>query len=87
VVAVVIKYADNILKGFATSISIVLSCVASIFIFALYPKNLFIAGTALVIVAVFIYSIFPYKERRLLRREESQQNMVNARELLPIVKS
>jgi len=63
VVAVVIKYADNILKGFATSIAIVVSCVASIFIFGLFPKLLFIAGTALVIGAVVIYSVFPYKKK------------------------
>ena len=32
-VAMVVKYADNILKGFATSLSIILSCVASYFLF------------------------------------------------------
>jgi len=33
IVAVVIKYADNILKGFACSLAIVLTCILSIFIF------------------------------------------------------
>ena len=32
-VAAVIKYADNILKGFSTAGSILLSCIASIYIF------------------------------------------------------
>merc|ERR1711997_147389 len=32
-VAVVVKYADNILKGFACSLAIIITCVASIFIF------------------------------------------------------
>lgn len=32
-VATVIKYADNILKGFSTAGSILLSCIASIYIF------------------------------------------------------
>ncbi|KAI1726455.1 nucleotide-sugar transporter domain-containing protein [Ditylenchus destructor] len=64
VVAVVIKYADNILKAFATSISIVVSCVASIFLFALYPQLLFVLGAALVIGAVVIYGIFPYKAKK-----------------------
>lgn len=57
------QYADNILKGFATSIAIVVSSVASIFLFAVYPKMLFILGAALVIVAVVIYGTFPYKAK------------------------
>lgn len=61
VVAVVIKYADNILKAFATSISIVVSAIAAIFLFKLIPKLMFIGGAALVIGAVVLYSIFPYK--------------------------
>jgi len=32
-VAMVVKYADNILKGFATSLSILFSCVVSYFLF------------------------------------------------------
>ena len=33
IVAIVVKYADNILKGFSTSLSIIISCVASVFLF------------------------------------------------------
>lgn len=57
----VIKYADNILKGFATSIAIIVSAVASIWLFNVWPRWLFIVGAALVIAAVFIYGVFPYK--------------------------
>merc|ERR1712129_189734 len=32
IVAVVVKYADNVLKGFATSFSIILSCIISFFV-------------------------------------------------------
>ncbi|KAI1726459.1 nucleotide-sugar transporter domain-containing protein [Ditylenchus destructor] len=64
VVAVVIKYADNILKEFATSLSIIVSCIASIFIFALYPRLLFVLGAALVIGSVIIYGVFPYKVKK-----------------------
>ena len=32
-VAVVVKYADNILKGFACSLAIIISCVVSVFAF------------------------------------------------------
>mmetsp|Transcript_44345 Transcript_44345/g.100242 ORF Transcript_44345/g.100242 Transcript_44345/m.100242 type:complete len:181 (-) Transcript_44345:475-1017(-) len=37
-VAMVVKYADNILKGFATSLSIIISCVASFFLFNFVVK-------------------------------------------------
>ena len=39
-VAVVIKYADNILKVFATSISIILSCFASYYLLGDFQPNL-----------------------------------------------
>ncbi|KAJ1823158.1 UDP-galactose transporter Gms1 [Coemansia sp. RSA 2599] len=55
IVAVVVKYADNILKGFATSISIILSCLASVFIFDFHVSAVFVAGTALVIYATYLY--------------------------------
>ena len=44
VVAVVVKYADNILKGFAASFSIITSCVLSYFFFDFRPNLLFIMG-------------------------------------------
>ncbi|KAJ2313631.1 UDP-galactose transporter Gms1 [Coemansia sp. RSA 2611] len=56
VVALVVKYADNILKGFATSISIILSCLASIWLFDFHITPTFISGTALVIYATYMYS-------------------------------
>ena len=63
-VAVVMKYADNIIKGFATSIAIVLSTVLSIFLFGFELKPLFIVGSALVISAVYIYSLPPSQPNR-----------------------
>ncbi|VDK38633.1 unnamed protein product [Anisakis simplex] len=62
-VAVVIKYADNILKAFATSIAIVVACIASAAFFGFRPTIMFVGGAALVIGAVFLYSLFPYKKR------------------------
>jgi UDP-sugar transporter A1/2/3 len=56
VIAAVIKYADNILKGFATSISIILSSVVSYFFLKDFvPNALFMCGSFLVIAATFIY--------------------------------
>jgi UDP-galactose transporter len=57
IVAMVIKYADNILKGFATSLSIILSTVASIFIFNFVPTIYFLLGSILVFLATYLYSM------------------------------
>ena len=56
IVAMVIKYADNILKGFATSLSIILSTVASVFIFNFVITIYFLIGSALVFFATYLYS-------------------------------
>lgn len=56
-VAVVVKYADNILKGFATSFSIVVSTVMSVYLFGFHVDVLFALGTGLVIGAVYMYSL------------------------------
>ena len=58
VVAVVVKYADNILKGFATSAAIILSCIASMYFFEFHLTYLFTAGAFLVIMSVYMYSKF-----------------------------
>ncbi|KAJ2234288.1 UDP-galactose transporter Gms1 [Coemansia sp. RSA 1722] len=55
VVAVVVKYADNILKGFATSVSIVLSCLASVVLFDFHVSFMFVVGAMLVIYATYLY--------------------------------
>lgn len=55
-VAVCIKYADNIAKNFATSIAIVISTVASVYIFDFQPTASFLVGAALVISSIFLYS-------------------------------
>ncbi|KAJ0179297.1 hypothetical protein K1T71_005009 [Dendrolimus kikuchii] len=61
IVAVVVKYADNILKGFATSVAIVISCVASIYIFDFVLTVQFAIGTILVIGSIFLYGYVPKK--------------------------
>ncbi|XP_049649302.1 UDP-galactose translocator isoform X4 [Accipiter gentilis] len=54
-VAVVVRYADNILKGFATALSILASTVASVHLFGFRPRGPFLAGTAMVLAAVYLY--------------------------------
>ncbi|XP_051525776.1 solute carrier family 35 member A3a [Myxocyprinus asiaticus] len=56
VIAAVIKYADNILKGFATSLSIILSTLISYFWLEDFePTSVFFLGTLFVIMATFLY--------------------------------
>lgn len=64
-VAVVVKYADNILKGFATSLAIVISCVASIYLFAFNLTLQFSFGAALVIGSIFLYGHVPSAKPQL----------------------
>lgn len=56
VTAMVIKYSDNILKGFATSLSIVLSFLASIALFDFQITFTFILGSVVVLIATWLYN-------------------------------
>lgn len=71
-VALVVKYADNILKGFATSLSIIISCVASIYLFEFKLTVQFALGALLVIGAIFLYGYSP-KSSKPLSKSPSQQ--------------
>ncbi|KAN0098570.1 udp-galactose transporter-like protein [Hyaloscypha variabilis] len=55
-VAMCINYADNIAKNFATSISIVLSFLFSVWFFEFQVTLNFVVGTAVVIFATYLYS-------------------------------
>lgn len=57
IVALVVKYADNILKGFATSISIILSSVVSVWLFNFSVSGSFLLGAAFVIYATYLYGL------------------------------
>nr|AKN21637.1 slc35a-1 [Schmidtea mediterranea] len=66
VIAVVIKYADNILKGFATSISIILSSIFSYYILSDFiPNTFFLIGTTFVLIATFLYGYTPKPSNEL----------------------
>ena len=63
IVATVVKYADNVLKVFAASFSIVLSSVISAILFDFHPTSSFLLGATLVILATILYAA-PEKKRR-----------------------
>ncbi|KAI0064542.1 hypothetical protein BV25DRAFT_1989825 [Artomyces pyxidatus] len=56
ITALVIKYADNIMKGFATSLSIVISFLASVALFHFRITASFIVGASVVLAATWLYS-------------------------------
>src|SRR5262249_12482128 len=58
-VAIVVKYADAVVKGFATSASIILLSIASLTLFPEQSKSLssgFLLGSIIVVVSIFNYS-------------------------------
>ncbi|KAL3910831.1 MAG: hypothetical protein SGILL_007535, partial [Bacillariaceae sp.] len=64
IVAVVVKYADNVLKVFATSFSIVVSCVLSAIFFDFHASFGFVVGAGLVVLSTILYSQPEKKKRR-----------------------
>lgn len=57
-VAAVMKHADNVLKGFATSISIILSTILSFLLFDNFnPSTNFYIGATIVITSTILYSM------------------------------
>lgn len=62
IVALVVKYADNILKGFATSLAIIVACIFSMYFFDFTINILFVVGTMFVMCSIFLYSYS--KERK-----------------------
>ncbi|CUA74954.1 UDP-N-acetylglucosamine transporter [Rhizoctonia solani] len=56
ITAIVIKYSDNIMKGFATSLSIVLSFLASVALFDFRITLAFVIGSSTVLAATWMYN-------------------------------
>jgi len=69
-VAIVVKYADNILKGFATSISIIVCSACSyLFLDDVRPGDFYLVGTTLVIGATVLYSVAEQRHAHKVSRE------------------
>ncbi|KAG6829582.1 hypothetical protein H0H87_010823 [Tephrocybe sp. NHM501043] len=73
VTAIVIKYSDNILKGFATSLSIVLSFLASVFLFDFHITLSFIIGASTVLSATWMYNQPAGKEPVITLTRQSEK--------------
>lgn len=55
----VMRYADNILKGFATSLSIIISCIVSVYLFDFNLTVQFVIGVGIVIGSTYLYGHVP----------------------------
>lgn len=77
------QYSDNILKGFATSLSIVLSSVASVALFNLRITPPFLAGSAVVLGATWMYNAAG--EPKDHEKESTRAIQTSGRENLPFL--
>lgn len=87
VVAVVMRYADNILKGFATSVSIILSTVLSVFIFDYSITMVFSLGVAMVMLAIYLYGVSPAAKPEPSSSSLENQNGVHSDKQITATKS
>jgi UDP-sugar transporter A1/2/3 len=55
-VAAVIKYADNVLKGMATGVSVVTATFFSTFLFGTTLSGQFALGAGIILVSVYLFS-------------------------------
>ncbi|XP_028997561.1 CMP-sialic acid transporter [Betta splendens] len=70
--SVVVKYTDNIMKGFSAAAAIVLSTVASVALFGLQITITFASGAVLVCVSIYLYGL-PRRDTTKLTLEASHQ--------------
>ncbi|KAK9531362.1 hypothetical protein VZT92_010791 [Zoarces viviparus] len=77
--SVVVKYTDNIMKGFSAAAAIVLSTVASVIMFGLKITIPFASGALLVCVSIYLYGIPKQDTSKLSPKdkdEESKQRLI-----------
>lgn len=77
--SVVVKYTDNILKGFSAAAAIVLSTVASVVLFGLQITISFATGALLVCVSIYFYGLPKQDTSKLSRQNsdsESKQKLI-----------
>lgn len=55
IIALVVKYCDNILKNFALAGSVIMTVLVSIPLFGQWPSSFFLVGVSLVLCSIFMY--------------------------------
>ncbi|KAF2737088.1 nucleotide-sugar transporter [Polyplosphaeria fusca] len=81
IVALVINYSDNIAKNFATSLSIIISCLASVVFFDFQISISFLVGTSVVIFATYLYSNQDRAQLTPLRIAEYEKTTIDGNPL------
>lgn len=77
--SVVVKYTDNIMKGFSAAAAIVLSTIASVLLFGLQITLPFASGAILVCVSIYLYGLPKQDTSKLSQTgasSESKQKLI-----------
>lgn len=77
--SVVVKYTDNIMKGFSAAAAIVLSTVASVMLFGLQITFNFATGALLVCASIYLYGLPKQDTSKIARTDtdmESRQKLI-----------
>lgn len=69
--SVVVKYTDNIMKGFSAAAAIILSTIASVILFGLQITVSFATGALLVCVSIYMYGLPKQDTTKLITDESS----------------
>ena len=75
-VAAVIKYADNVLKGLATGVSVCVATGMSFLLFGTHISGQFVAGAAVILTSVYFFS-------NPVKKAEKQKDISDTEKLLP----
>ncbi|CAM9686222.1 unnamed protein product [Chrysoparadoxa australica] len=75
-VSLVVKYMDNIIKGFATSISVVLTAWASTVLFGFEASPLFLLGVAMVLGPSCLFSQLAHKEPSMKDKPKEVEQLI-----------
>ncbi|KAG7239709.1 hypothetical protein INR49_028645 [Caranx melampygus] len=72
--SVVVKYTDNIMKGFSAAAAIVISTVASVILFGLQITITFASGAILVCISIYLYGL-PKQDTSKLSRQDTDKEL------------
>ncbi|XP_006626277.1 CMP-sialic acid transporter [Lepisosteus oculatus] len=71
--SIVVKYTDNIMKGFSAAAAIILSTIASVTLFGLQITATFATGTLVVCISIYLYGLPKQDTTKLVRDEVERE--------------